>query len=308
MTAPQTLVFDLPHLQVSALAWGPPEGRLVLCLHGFPDTAWTYRRIGPLLGANGFRVVAPFSRGYCPTQIPSDGDYHIGALMFDALAVHRHLGSPPDAVLVGHDWGGFTALALAAHPDSPFATVIALATPVLHGFRSAGPRLLRRLPRQALNSWYVLYQQLPALPERTLHRVIARLWRDWCPPGYDATDDLDHVRAALPDRAHRTAAISYYRQQFQPRRQHTAYRTWHRSWRRMPMRRPVLLLHGARDGALDPDLATISAGGLKDGSAHQVLADSGHFPQLDEPERVNALIAEHIARQGGTANSVGTHG
>ncbi|GAB1815904.1 alpha/beta fold hydrolase [Mycobacterium sp. MUNTM1] len=294
MTAPQTLTFDLPHLRVSALAWGPPDGRLLLCLHGFPDTAWTYRRIGPLLGAKGFRVVAPFSRGYSPTQIPDDGDYHIGALMFDALAVHRHLGSPADAVLMGHDWGGFTALALAAHPDSPFATVVGLAAPWLYGFRRAGPRVLGRLASQARRSWYVLYQQLPALPEHTLHRVIGRLWRDWSPPGYDTAADLNYVQAALPDRAHRSAALSYYRHQFQPRRHHAAYRLWHRSWRRMPLRVPVLLLHGGLDGALDPELAALSAGDLPNGSTHAVLAGGGHFPQLDLPELVTQLIADHI--------------
>lgn len=300
---PHTLVFDLPHLRVSALAWGPPDGRLLLCLHGFPDTAWTFRRIGPLLAAKGFRVVAPFSRGYSPTQIPGDGDYHIGALMFDALAIHRHLNSPADAALIGHDWGGFTALALAAHPDSPFTKVIALATPVLHGFRRAGPRVLRHLPNQAKKSWYVLYQQVPALPERTLPRVIRRLWRDWTPPGYDAAADLEYVQAALPDRAHRSAAISYYRHQFQPRRQHTAYRIWHRSWRRMPLRIPVLLLHGALDGGLDPHLATISASGLPDGSTHEIISGAGHFPQLDEPQRVSQMIADHIACD--TAQPVG---
>jgi len=74
---PEVLTLDLPHLRVSALAWGPPDGRLALCLHGFPDTAWTWRHVGPILAAHGYRVVAPFSRGYAPTAIPDDGDYHI---------------------------------------------------------------------------------------------------------------------------------------------------------------------------------------------------------------------------------------
>ena len=294
--APEVLTFDLPHLQVSALAWGPPDGRLALCLHGYPDTAWTWRRLGPGLAAQGFRVVAPFSRGYSPTQIPRDGDYHVGALMFDAIAVHRELGAPSDAVLIGHDWGGFTAVALAAHPDSPFTKVVALATPVLCGFRRRlGPKVLRRLPVQARLSWYVLYQQLPFLPQRTLSGVIPRLWRDWCPPGYDAGTDLEHLWASLPDRAHRSAAISYYQFQFQPRRQHAAYRPLHRSWRRKPLI-PILLIHGALDGGLDPQLATASAHGLAAGSKHEILSGAGHFVQLDQPDRVAQLIIEYAAR------------
>ncbi|BDB40175.1 MULTISPECIES: alpha/beta fold hydrolase [Mycobacterium] len=296
-SAPQALMFDLPHLRVSALAWGPPDGRLILCLHGYPDTAWTWRRLGPLLAAQGYRVVAPFSRGYCPTEIPRDGDYHIGALMFDSIALHRHLDSPADAVLLGHDWGGFTAVALAAHDDSPFATVIALATPVLHGFRQGlGTRPLRRLPAQTRNSWYVVYQQLPGLTERTLDRVIPRLWRDWCPPGYDTSADLEYLWAALPDRAHRKAAVSYYRHQFQPRRQHPAYRPLHRSWRKAALRTPILLVHGEVDGALDVELASASAASLPAGSQHEIISGAGHFVQLDAPEQLSKLISRYVER------------
>src|SRR5689334_19752832 len=127
MTTAQPLVFDLPHLTIHALSWGPADGRLVLCLHGFPDSAWGWQKMAPLLAERGLRVVAPFSRGYAPTGPAPDGDYHIGALMYDALAVHRALGAPSDAVLIGHDWGAFTAAGLAASPDSPFAAHITMA-------------------------------------------------------------------------------------------------------------------------------------------------------------------------------------
>ncbi len=49
MTAPDVLKLSLPHLDVTALSWGPPDGRLVLCLHGFPDSAWGWRKLAPLL-------------------------------------------------------------------------------------------------------------------------------------------------------------------------------------------------------------------------------------------------------------------
>ena len=142
-------------------------------------------------------------------------------------------------------------------------------------------------------SWYVLYQQLPFLPERTLDRVIPRLWHDWCPPGYDARTDLEHLWASLPQRAHRKAAISYYQYQFQPRRQHPAYRPLHRSWRSARLVTPVLLLHGEADGALDLRLAACSADGLPAGSRHEVVSGAGHFIQLDAPERASQLIARH---------------
>jgi pimeloyl-ACP methyl ester carboxylesterase len=296
---PEVLTIDLPHLRVSALAWGPADGRLVLCLHGYPDTAWTWRYVGPMLAAAGYRVVAPFSRGYAPTAIPDDGDYHIGALMYDAIALHRELGGGSDAVLVGHDWGGMTASALAAHADSPFAKVVVMGVPFIPGFgkRVAG-RVLRRMPRQARLSWYIVYQQLPGISDRTLGRVIPRLWRTWCPPGYDATGDLTRLWGALPDLAHRTAAVSYYRHQVPLSKPAPVYRALHEGWDTGLPRIPILLMHGQLDGAIDVGLAAISAEALPAGSRHKIIAAAGHFMQLDQAATVARLISDYVVASG----------
>ncbi len=106
MTA--TIDLALPGLRLSALTWGPDDGPLALLLHGYPDTAWTWRHLGPELAADGYRVVAPFTRGYAPSDLAPDGRYGVGALVQDALAVHRLLGADDRAVIVGHDWGALT--------------------------------------------------------------------------------------------------------------------------------------------------------------------------------------------------------
>ena len=54
------------------------SGPLALCLHGFPDSAWTWRHLLPALADAGFRAVAPFLRGYAPTAVPADGRYQTG--------------------------------------------------------------------------------------------------------------------------------------------------------------------------------------------------------------------------------------
>src|SRR3954469_11770079 len=51
------------------------EGPLALCLHGFPDSPWSYRYLLPALAGAGFRAVAPYMRGYAPTSIPADGRF-----------------------------------------------------------------------------------------------------------------------------------------------------------------------------------------------------------------------------------------
>ena len=84
---------------------GPADGPLALCLHGFPDSAHTWRYLLPELAGAGFHAVAPFLRGYAPTQLPADGHYQLGALVRDANGLHEAFGGGADAVIVGHDWG-----------------------------------------------------------------------------------------------------------------------------------------------------------------------------------------------------------
>jgi pimeloyl-ACP methyl ester carboxylesterase len=277
---------ELPHLSLSALTWGPETGRLAVLLHGFPDTAHTWRHLGPVLADAGWRVVAPFSRGYAPSDVPADGSGHIAALMADAVGVHEAMGGGPDAVLVGHDWGAITANALAAHEDSPFARVVAMAVPPFAALRS--PRAVRVLPRQLRNSWYIGFNQLPRLPERHLDRLTRRLWRDWS-PGYDATEDLRHLAAALPDRAHRSAAIGYYRSLARPFPPPRQYRRWAGAEMRLPVV-PTLYLHGSDDGCLDPRLAGLVAPHLPAGSEVHVVPKAGHFLQLEQPEETGRKV------------------
>ena len=69
------------------------HGPLALCLHGFPDHAWSFRHLLPDLAAAGFRAVAPFMRGYAPTTAPADGRYHTALLARDAVALIDALGA-----------------------------------------------------------------------------------------------------------------------------------------------------------------------------------------------------------------------
>jgi len=287
----RTLRLDLPDVSLSALAWGPETGRLAVLLHGFPDTAHTWRHLGPALAEAGWRVVAPFTRGYAPSGVPADGSGHVAALVADAVGVHRALDGGTDAVVIGHDWGAITANALAAHPESPFVRAVAMSVPPFPAVRSL--RAVRVLPQQLRNSWYIGFNQLPRLPERHFDRLVHKLWRDWS-PGYDATEDLRHLAAATPDRAHRRAVIGYYRSfasPFPPPRQ---YRRWRGAEMRLPVV-PTLYLHGADDGCLDPRLAGLVAPHLPAGSAVHLIAGAGHFLQLEQPAETGRKVLDFLA-------------
>ena len=284
MSAPETLTISAGGLSFGALAWGDPAAPLALMLHGYPDTAWTWRHLGPHLAERGWRAVAPFTRGYGPSDIAPDDRYLVSRLTDDALALHAALGGDEHAVLIGHDWGAVTVWDLTARAPERFARYVALSVPptpaLLKPFTSRST--LGTGLRQAAMSWYFIYNQLPV--EATLDRVIPKLWRDWS-PGYDAREDVAHVLDALNTRPRRRAALRYYRDNL--RRGIGSIFT-------IRAGAPALYLHGAQDGGVQAALSEQQPGLLAPGSRYERIDGVGHFPQLEAPARVNALIDEWI--------------
>ena len=286
----------LDRVTLASLVWGDVDDTrrpLAVLLHGFPDTAHTWRHVGPRLAAAGYRVVAPFTRGYAPSTIPADGSYHVPALMDDAIGLHRAYDGDDRALLVGHDWGAITANGIAASDANPFGVIVALAVPPLATMnprRDDLGRWLRILPRQAAMSWYTVFNQLPRLPERGFDRLVAHLWRRWS-PGYDATEDLVHLAAALPDDDRKAAAIGYYRAQPRLGQLPGRYQPLAHDWVAEP-KVPLLYLQGADDGCLDPRWAGRIGDRLPEGSVVAVVEGAGHFLQLERPEVVGERILD----------------
>ena len=291
--------FDVvtPDVTLRALTWGPEDGPIALCLHGFPDTAHGWRKVAPVLAEAGWRVVAPFMRGYAPSSLSSDGSYQVGALMDDALRVLDAAGPTGRDVLIGHDWGAMAGAGLAAMPDSPFDKAVIMSVPPSASFRGKVPNvggLVARLPRQLLRSWYIMYFQLPWLPERSASWVVPRLWRRWS-PGYDA--DRGRRPGARRDRRARELARRASATTGRPcaeagRRNATPNCTSH--WLSAP-RLPTLYLHGADDGAATSDFARWVGPRLPEGSHVEIVDGAGHFLQLDRPDVVAGHILDFVA-------------
>jgi len=104
-----------PGLTFDALVAGKPA--LALLLHGFAESMHCWRAQVAALAGAGYRAVAPSQRGYSPGARPDTGDtanYHIDRLMDDAMAIVAASGYGDRRFhLVGHDWGGSIAWALA---------------------------------------------------------------------------------------------------------------------------------------------------------------------------------------------------
>lgn len=279
-------------LEFVYLEAGPADGPLALCLHGFPDTAWGWRHLLPALADRGFHAVAPFMRGYAPTEVPADGDYSTGALAADAVALHGALGGDASAVLVGHDWGAMAAYGAAAHAPDRWSRVVTMAVPPIAVLGSAFFDY-----DQIKRSFYMFFFQSPladmAVPMDDF-AFIAGLWRDWS-PGYDgvASGDVRRVVDALRDPANLAAALGYYRTMFGTTAAPDRF-TVEQAACAQPTPQPTLYLHGRDDGCIGVDLVHDVEPYLGEGSEVVILEGAGHFLQLDSADEVTKRVLEWV--------------
>lgn len=296
--APTSLSLDLDTIRLEALVWGDNGPPTVICLHGYPDTAWTWRRVAPLLAHRGYRVVAHFARGYAPSAVPPDRDVTVGALAADALDVSAALDAPK-TLLVGHDWGAMTSNTIAALPDQPFAAIASLAVPPLAEVRPTRTTMLHTLgqiPGQLRASWYIAFNQIPRLPERLLDPMAKRLWQDWS-PRLDAREDVQYFARSCGASENRQAIVDYYRQMVRPRPKRPRHRELQTLFGR-PLQQPILYVYGGEDGCMRPRLVEHVDERLPQGSAVIAIPRAGHFLPLDTPEAVADALLTYFAGSG----------
>jgi pimeloyl-ACP methyl ester carboxylesterase len=260
-------------------------GPLVILLHGFPEFSYSWRHQLPALAAAGFHAVAPDLRGYNESdRPPSVRAYRLRTLVDDVAGLIAALGAPRAAV-VGHDWGGAIAWKLAMLRPDLVERLVILNAPHPAAFQ----RELRR-PMQWLRSWYILFFQLPALPELLLSAgdfaLLTRTLREGpaSPDAFSPEDILQYKRAfARPGAL--TAAINYYR----------ALGRYPGGLRRgnRTVTAPTLVIWGERDRYLGL--------GMTEGLAQWVpnvrvvrLAHASHWVQNDAPQEVNRLLTDFL--------------
>ncbi len=282
-------------LDVDGLSFGILElgsGPLALCLHGFPDSAYTWRHLLPRLADAGFHAVAPFMRGYAPTVVPEDGCYSLGALAHDAVAIHDALGADDGAVLIGHDWGAEAAYGAAAFAPDRWRRLVTLSVPP-----SALDETLFNDYDQLRNFFYLFLLQAPHAEELVSFNGMAfldRLWGDWS-PGYDATEDLHRVKECLGDPANLSAAIGYYRAGLKESRSECERYAAAEAAIGKRAHQPTLYLHGQNDGCIRVDLIADVLHHLPPDSRMEIVKQAGHFVQLERPAEVNDLILDWVA-------------
>ena len=268
------------------------EGPLALCMHGFPDTPFTYRHLLPALADAGFHAVAPFARGFAPTELPPLRHHvHTSVMVADQMALGEALGGGEDALLVAHDWGAVGAWGALSRAPQTFGRAVVMNIPPFEIFGEN----LGTYP-QIKKSFYFWYFQMQRVIEERIRQddfaFIRDIWGDWS-PGYRADEDMGYIREALADPDHLRAALGYYWGQFDPTRfgspewaseQEAA---WGGS-----VPQPLLYLHGTNDGCHGVSQAQVERvpGYAGPGSASELIDGVGHFMLVERPDEVNERI------------------
>ena len=268
-------------------------GKLALLLHGFPDTAQTWRHLMPQLADMGYRVVAPFMRGYAPSAVPSDGCYQTAMLARDANALHENLGGDSEAIIIGHDWGAPSCYGAAIDAPIRWHKVVGMAVPPTAALAMAFVQNLEQIKK----SWYMFFFQhglADLVVGANNHAFIEMLWRDWS-PGYDASVDLAFIRKSLADPKNLQAALGYYRATLGDGYRDPQLSELQNQIAASVPTQPLLYLHGANDGCIGVDVVESAKKIAPANVKFEVVGAAGHFLQLEQPKVVNKLICDFLA-------------
>ena len=259
-------------------------GRLALLLHGFPECwrSWTHQI--PLLSELGYRGWVPDLRGYGESDCPSRvGDYAIETLVEDVAGL-IDAADADQVVLVGHDWGAIIAWTFAARKLRELERLVIMNVP--HPAATAEGFSLRQLSR----SWYVLFFQLPWLPERLLGRMAPGAFGEGLRRGMANPHNLDDETAALiatnfSDRKRIRGMLHYYRALVRggggKRQSRLGYPV---------IETPTLMLWGVNDVALTVETTFATHKYVSD-LVLRYLPEASHFVQQDAPVMVNRLLS-----------------
>ncbi len=266
-------------------------GRLVILLHGFPECWYSWRHQLMALG-DRFTVVAPDMRGYNLSDKPARvEDYKIDLLVDDVLGLVHHFGEQTAAV-IGHDWGAGIAWAVAQrHPEYVWKLVAMQVPPI--------PVWRRNMTlRQAFRSWYMLFFQIPRVPEWWMSRKNYAVVEDTfkktvARPGAFTDADIAVYKEALSEAGALTSAINYYRanvfSMFFRRRRKTEELSDGR------IRVPTLFIYGEQDHAVIPETVR-DVRSYVDAPYREVrIASSAHWVQNEAFSEVNAALQSFLA-------------
>jgi pimeloyl-ACP methyl ester carboxylesterase len=273
---------QLKDVSIHYVEAGDKRNQLILCLHGFPEFWFSWRHQLKEFASTHW-VVAVDLRGYNQSDKPSGREqYHMDHLVEDVRQILAALGRE-ECVLMAHDWGGGIAWQVVIRYPQLIRRFIVLDCPHPAAFQDT----IASDYTQILKSWYMVFFQLPALPEMELTLLNGALFRLAFHRRRSASITDEETRAYLDVYRHPSdlkGPINYYRNILdmvdEPPRH--------------VIKVPTLIIWGQEDKYLKPDLAHLSAKFVEDCTVH-IIPGASHFVQQDVPDVVNKKIRQFLA-------------
>jgi pimeloyl-ACP methyl ester carboxylesterase len=301
------------NLHVAEAGTGP----LVVLVHGWPESWYSWRHQLPALAAAGYHAVAPDVRGYGGSDRPQPVEaYRMTELVGDLAGLVEALGEE-SAVVVGHDWGAPIAYHCALLRPDRFRAVAGMSVP--YTGRPAAPPL--QLLGHAFKDtfFYILYfqdegvaeRELEADPKRSLRLILYAASGEASgfsgfagkPKGAGLLDGIPEPVQPLPWLT--DADLDYFAGEFAKagfRGGINRYRNMDRDWHDLPqlagarITQPAMFVAGQKDGVIAMSPQGIESMKQQCADLRQIvlLPGAGHWTQQERPDEVNAALVEFL--------------
>jgi len=292
------------------------EGPLILMLHGFPESWYSWRHQIPALAKAGFHAVAPDMRGYGKSDKPNDiTAYNQVEVTNDIIGLIHSLGHKT-AIVFGHDWGAPTAWACAEHHPNLVKAVGVLSVPFSPRAPSPPLDMMKEIFKDMF--FYQLYFQKPGIAEKEWEANIRLNLKKFYHIGSGSFDAGNFIEPKSPDSDLLSDIkdpgtlgnwcseedLNFYSAEFKLsgfRGPLNYYRNHNLTWsltenRKNRIEQPALFVAGEKDGVIkmaENSLKTMPeyVTNLK---INKLIPEIGHWTQQEAPEQVNKLMLDFL--------------
>ncbi len=275
-------------IHLTVLTAGNENAKPLLCLHGFPDTPDTFIHQYQVFIDAGYKIVAPYLRGYPPSETGKHVDYLPLRLGEDVVAlIDEFCGG--SAYMISHDWGAVAAYFANQIAPEKIKAMVASAVPPFKVFETSVGDI-----KQAWRSRYAIFFQLGCVANwwtrRNNLQGLDWLWGYWSPTWQYTLENIQPLKDCLGQAGAMEAATQYYRSM-----------TWgamtHKDFLQTlmaPIEVPCLMAQGSNDGCIGAEFFEDLTACFTGEWEKIVIEGGGHFMHREKPEPFNQAALKFL--------------